>query len=76
MTTNSNASQNKLVETLIKRQDKKRFVSKLKSFASNAAASALIAASTFIFFGVGLKACDAEYENQINATKAHLEATR
>ena len=74
MTTNT--SQNKLVETLIKRQDKKRFVSKLKSFASNAAASALIAASTFIFLGVGLKACEVEQVSQVNATKAHLEAMR
>ena len=72
----TNTSQNKLVEALIKRQDKKRFVSKLKSFASNAAASALIAVSTFIFFGVGLKACEAEQVSQVNATKAHLEATR
>ncbi|GIT84644.1 hypothetical protein DSM16313_24260 [Acinetobacter seohaensis] len=74
MTTNT--SHNKLVERLIKRQDKKRFVSKLKSFASNAAASALIAVSTFIFFGVGLKACEAEQVSQVNATKAHLEAMR
>lgn len=72
----TNIPQNKLVETLIKRQDKKRFVSKLKGFASNAAASALIAVSTFIFFGVGLKACEAEQVSQVNATKAHLEAMR
>lgn len=76
MTTKSNTSQNKLVETLIKRQEKKRFVSKLKSFASNAAASAVLAACAFGFMAMSLKACDAEYENQINATKAHLEATR
>ena len=76
MTTKSNTSQNKLVETLIKRQDKKRFVSKLKGFASNAAASALIAASTFIFFGVGLKACEAEQVAQVKAAKAHQEAMR
>ena len=72
----TNTSQNKLVETLIKRQDKKRFVSKLKSFASNAAASALIAASTFIFFSVGLKACEAEQVSQVKAAKAHQEAMR
>lgn len=76
MTTKSNTSQNKLVETLIKRQDKKRFVSKLKGFASNAAASALIAASTFIFLGVGLKACEAEQVSQVKAAKAHQEAMR
>ena len=71
-----NTSQNKLVETLIKRQDKKRFVSKLKSFASNVAASALIAASTFIFLAVGLKACEAEQAAQVKAAKAHQEAMR
>ena len=74
MTTNT--SQNKLVETLIKRQDKKRFVSKLKSFASNVAASALIAAITFIFLAVGLKACEAEQVAQVKAAKAHQEAMR
>ena len=76
MITKSNTSKNKPVETLIKRQDKKRFVSKLKSFASNAAASALIAASTFIFLGVGLKACEAEQVSQVKAAKAHQEAMR
>ena len=74
MTTNT--SQNKLVETLIKRKDKKRFVSKFKSFASNVAASALIAASTFIFLAVGLKACEAEQAAQVKAAKAHQEAMR
>lgn len=74
MTTNT--SKNKLVETLIKRQDKKRFVSKLKSFASNVAASALIVASTFIFLAVGLKACEAEQVAQVKAAKAHQEAMR
>ncbi len=74
MTTNT--SQNKLVETLIKRQNKKRFVSKLKSFASNVAASALIAASTLVFFGVSLKACEAEQVSQVKAAKAHQEAMR
>ena len=59
MTTKSNTSQNKLVETL-------------KSFA----ASALIAASTFIFLGVGLKACEAEQAAQIERAKAHQEAMR
>ena len=54
MTTKSNTSQNKLVETL-------------KSFA----AAALIAASTFIFLGVGLKACEAEQAAQIERAKAH-----
>ena len=54
MTTKSNTSQNKLVETL-------------KSFA----ASALIAAITFVFFGVGLKACEAEQAMQLERAKAH-----
>ena len=44
-----------------------KLVQSLKSFA----ASALIAASTFIFLGVGLKACEAEQENQVKAAKAH-----
>ena len=44
----------------------------LKSFA----AAALIAASTFIFLGVGLKACEAEQGNQVKAAKAHQEAMR
>ena len=54
MTTKSNTSQNKLVETL-------------KSFA----ASALIAAITFIFLAVSLKACEAEQAAQIERAKAH-----
>ena len=54
MTTKSNTSQNKLVETL-------------KSFA----ASALIAAITFVFFGISLKACEAEQAAQIERAKAH-----
>lgn len=74
MTTNT--SQNKLVEALIKRQRQKRFVSKLKSFASSVAASALIAASTFVFLAVGLKACEAEQVSQVKAAKAHQEAMR
>ncbi|RVT36877.1 hypothetical protein ENC20_04075 [Acinetobacter indicus] len=74
MTTNT--SQNKLVETLIKRQDKKRLSLRFKKILSDAAASALIAACAFGFMAMSLKACDAEYENQINATKAHLEAMR
>ena len=59
MTTKSNTSQNKLVETL-------------KSFA----ASALIAASTFIFLAVSLKACEAEQAAQLERAKAHQEAMR
>ena len=59
MTTKSNTSQNKLVETL-------------KSFVS----SALIAASTFIFLAVSLKACEAEQAAQIERAKAHQEAMR
>jgi len=74
MTTNT--SQNKLVEMLIKRQDKKRLSLRFKKILSDAAASAVLAACAFGFMAMSLKACDAEYENQINATKAHLEATR
>jgi len=44
----------------------------LKSFA----ASALIAAITFVFLGVGLKACEAEQAAQIERAKAHQEAMR
>ena len=49
---------------------------KLVQAIKNVAASALIAASTFIFLGVGLKACEAEQENQVKAAKAHQEAMR
>lgn len=74
MTTNT--SQNKLVETLIKRQGKKRLSLRVKKIVSDAAASALLAVCAMALMAMGLKACDAEYESQINAAKAHLEATR
>ena len=44
-----------------------KLVQAIKSFA----ASALIAASTFIFLGVGLKACEVEQAAQIERAKAH-----
>ena len=44
---------------------------KLVQAIKNVAASALIAASTFIFLGVGLKACEAEQAAQIERAKAH-----
>ena len=49
---------------------------KLVQAIKNVAASALIAASTLVFLGVGLKACEAEQENQVKAAKAHQEAMR
>ena len=49
-----------------------KLVQALKSFA----ASALIAASTFVFLGIGLKACEAEQAAQIERAKAHQEAMR
>ena len=49
-----------------------KLVETLKSFA----ASALIAASTLVFLGVGLKACEAEQALQLKAAKAHQEAMR
>lgn len=74
MTTNT--SQNKLVETLIKRQGKKRLSLRIKKIVSDAAASALLAVCAMALMTMGLKACDAEYDNHLAATKAHLEATR
>ena len=60
---------------LIQRQNKKRLSLRFKKILSDAAASAVLATCVFGFMAMSLKACDAEYENQIKATKAHLEAT-
>lgn len=71
-----NTSHSKLVAMLIQRQNKKRLSLRFKKFLSDAAASAVLATCVFGFMAMSLKACDAEYENQIKATKVHLEATR
>ena len=44
-----------------------KIVQAIKSFTT----SALIAASTLVFLGVGPKTCEAEQENQVKAAKAH-----
>jgi len=49
---------------------------KLVQAIKNVAASALIAAITLVFLGVGLKACEAEQAMQLERAKAHQEAMR
>ena len=49
-----------------------KLVQAIKSFTT----ATVIAVSTLVFLGVGLKACEAEQALQLKAAKAHQEATR
>ena len=71
-----NAEQNKLIDTLVQRQNGKRITNVAKKTIADVATSICLVVFILAFMGISLKACEAEQENQVKAAKAHQEAMR
>ena len=66
-----NAEQNKLIETLVQRQNAKRITNVAKKTIADVATSICLVVFILAFMGISLKACEAEQAAQIERAKAH-----
>ena len=66
-----NAEQNKLIDTLVQRQNGKRISSIAKKTIADVATSICLVVFILVFMGISLKACEAEQAAQIERAKAH-----
>ena len=66
-----NAEQNKLIETLVQRQNGKRITNVAKRTIADVATSICLVVFILAFMGISLKACEAEQAAQIERAKAH-----
>jgi len=71
-----NAEQNKLIDTLVQRQNGKRITNGAKKKIADVATSVCLVVFILAFMGISLKACEAEQAAQIERAKAHQEAMR
>ena len=66
-----NAEQNKLIDTLVQRQNGKRITNVAKKTIADVATSICLVVFILAFMGISLKACEAEQAAQIERAKAH-----
>ena len=66
-----NAEQNKLIDTLVQRQNGKRIGNIAKKTIADVATSICLVVFILVFMAVSLKACEAEQAMQIERAKAH-----
>ena len=66
-----NAEQNKLIDTLVQRQNGKRITNVAKKTLADVATSVCLVVFILVFMGISLKACEAEQAAQIERAKAH-----
>ena len=66
-----NAEQNKLIDTLVQRQNGKRITNVAKKTIADVATSICLVVFILAFMGINLKACEAEQAAQIERAKAH-----
>ena len=66
-----NAEQNKLIDTLVQRQNGKRITNVAKKTLADVATSICLVVFILAFMGISLKACEAEQAAQIERAKAH-----
>ena len=66
-----NAEQNKLIDTLVQRQNGKRITNVAKKTLADVATSVCLVVFILAFMGISLKACEAEQAAQIERAKAH-----
>jgi len=66
-----NAEQNKLIDTLVQRQNGKRITNGAKKKIADVATSVCLVVFILAFMGISLKACEAEQAAQIERAKAH-----
>ena len=66
-----NAEQNKLIDTLVQRQNGKRIGNIAKKTIADVATSICLVVFILVFMAVSLKACEAEQAAQIERAKAH-----
>ncbi len=66
-----NAEQNKLIDTLVQRQNGKRITNVAKKTIADVATSVCLVVFILAFMGISLKACEAEQAAQIERAKAH-----
>ena len=66
-----NAEQNKLIDTLVQRQNGKRITNVAKKTLADVATSLCLVVFILAFMGISLKACEAEQAAQIERAKAH-----
>ena len=66
-----NAEQNKLIDTLVQRQNGKRITNVAKKTIADVATSICLVVFILAFLGISLKACEAEQAAQIERAKAH-----
>ena len=66
-----NAEQNKLIDTLVQRQNGKRITNVAKKTIADVATSIYLVVFILAFMGISLKACEAEQAAQIERAKAH-----
>ena len=71
-----NAEQNKLIDTLVQRQNGKRITNVAKKKIADVATSICLVVFILAFMGISLKACEAEQAAQIERARAHQEAMR
>ena len=66
-----NAEQNKLIDTLVQRQNGKRITNVAKKTIADVATSVCLVVFILAFMGISLKACEAEQAMQLERAKAH-----
>lgn len=66
-----NVEQNKLIDTLVQRQNGKRITNVAKKTLADVATSVCLAVFILAFMGISLKACEAEQSMQLERAKAH-----
>ena len=66
-----NAEQNKLIDTLVQRQNGKRIGNIAKKTIADVATSICLVVFILVFMAVSLKACEAEQAMQLERAKAH-----
>lgn len=71
-----NAEQNKLIDTLVQRQNGKRITNVAKKTIADVATSVCLVVFILAFMGISLKSCEAEQAAQIERAKAHQEVAK
>lgn len=71
-----NAEQNKLIDTLVQRQNGKRITNVAKKTIADVATSICLVVFILAFMGISLKACEAEQAAQLERAKAHQMEVR